>query len=90
MPEYLSPGVYVEEVSFRAKSMEGVSDQHHRLRRHDGVRTGAVPRRAEDLGAAADHQLSPSSSGSTAACNCIDPGGTLRLPYLRTPRAPSS
>src|SRR3954453_2849708 len=25
MPEYLSPGVYVEEVSFRAKSIEGVS-----------------------------------------------------------------
>ncbi len=25
MPEYLSPGVYVEEVSFRAKSLEGVS-----------------------------------------------------------------
>src|SRR6516225_7262464 len=24
MPEYLSPGVYVEEVSFRAKSIEGV------------------------------------------------------------------
>src|SRR5512140_2072588 len=25
MPEYLHPGVYVEEVSFRAKSIEGVS-----------------------------------------------------------------
>src|SRR3712207_2575151 len=25
MPEYLAPGVYVEEVSFRAKSVEGVS-----------------------------------------------------------------
>lgn len=25
MPEYLSPGVYLEEVSFRAKSIEGVS-----------------------------------------------------------------
>ena len=25
MPEYLSPGVYVEETSFRAKSIEGVS-----------------------------------------------------------------
>lgn len=25
MPEYLSPGVYVEEVSFRAKSIEGLS-----------------------------------------------------------------
>src|SRR5882762_10287609 len=24
MPEYLSPGVYVEEVSFRTKSIEGV------------------------------------------------------------------
>src|SRR5260370_40479086 len=24
MPEYLAPGVYVEEVSFRAKSIEGV------------------------------------------------------------------
>ena len=33
MPEYLSPGVYVEEVSFRAKSIEGVPTQHHRLRR---------------------------------------------------------
>src|SRR3954466_7043201 len=25
MPEYLAPGVYVEEVSFRAKSIEGVA-----------------------------------------------------------------
>src|SRR6476620_2108093 len=25
MPEYLAPGVYVEEVSFRPKSIEGVS-----------------------------------------------------------------
>src|SRR4029078_5387550 len=25
MPEYLAPGVYVEEVSFRQKSIEGVS-----------------------------------------------------------------
>src|SRR6185436_6363756 len=25
MPEYLSPGVYIEETSFRAKSIEGVS-----------------------------------------------------------------
>ena len=24
MPEYLAPGVYVEEVSFRSKSIEGV------------------------------------------------------------------
>ena len=24
MPEYLAPGVYVEETSFRAKSIEGV------------------------------------------------------------------
>ena len=23
MPEYLSPGVYIEEVSFRAKTIEG-------------------------------------------------------------------
>ena len=25
MPEYLAPGVYIEEVSFRSKSIEGVS-----------------------------------------------------------------
>jgi len=25
MPEYLSPGVYVEDVSYRAKAIEGVS-----------------------------------------------------------------
>ena len=25
MPEYLAPGVYVEEVSFRSKAIEGVS-----------------------------------------------------------------
>src|SRR5512139_610594 len=25
MPEYLAPGVYMEEVSFRSKSIEGVS-----------------------------------------------------------------
>ena len=27
MPEYLAPGVYVEETSFRAKSIEGVSKE---------------------------------------------------------------
>ena len=25
MPEYLAPGVYIEEVSYRSKSIEGVS-----------------------------------------------------------------
>jgi phage tail sheath protein FI len=25
MPQYLAPGVYIEEVSFRSKSIEGVS-----------------------------------------------------------------
>ena len=25
MPEYLAPGVYIEETSYRAKSIEGVS-----------------------------------------------------------------
>ena len=25
MPEYLAPGVFIEEVSYRAKSIEGVS-----------------------------------------------------------------
>src|SRR6267154_865071 len=27
MPEYLAPGVYVEETSFRSKSIEGVSTE---------------------------------------------------------------
>ena len=27
MPEYLAPGVYIEETSFRSKSIEGVSNE---------------------------------------------------------------
>jgi hypothetical protein len=33
MPEYLAPGVYVEETSFRAKSIEGGGHQHLSVRR---------------------------------------------------------
>ena len=43
MPEYLAPGVFVEEVSFRSKSIEGVPTSHDRLRRPDPVRAGPVP-----------------------------------------------
>ena len=31
VPEYLAPGVYVEEVSYRAKSIEGVSTTTNRF-----------------------------------------------------------
>lgn len=33
MPEYLSPGVYIEEVSFRAKSIEGSHPMRRRASR---------------------------------------------------------
>src|SRR5207244_12538226 len=42
MPEYLSPGVYVEEVSYRAKAIEGVST----------VFLGVVPRSASVIAGA--------------------------------------
>lgn len=55
MPEYLSPGVYVEEVSFRSKSIEGVPTsttgfvgmtRFGPLQYNDGdVRPGRRPRR---------------------------------------------
>ncbi len=40
MPEYLAPGVYVEETTFRQKSIEGGEHEHGRLRRSDPLRTG--------------------------------------------------
>jgi len=36
MPEFIHPGVFVEEVSFRSKSIEGVSTSTAGLRRRDG------------------------------------------------------
>ena len=38
MPEYLAPGVYVEEVSFRAEVDRRREYQHSRLRRPDPLR----------------------------------------------------
>lgn len=37
MPEYLAPGVYVEEVSYRSKSIEGVSTSTNGF--VDGIRS---------------------------------------------------
>ena len=38
MPEYLAPGVYVEETTFRQKTHRGREHQHRRLRRPDPLR----------------------------------------------------
>lgn len=46
MPEYLAPGVYVEEVSFRSKSIEGVSTSTAAF--VGPTRKGPVSRIAED------------------------------------------
>ena len=43
MPEYLAPGVYVEEVSFRSKSIEGVPTSTTVLSLTDGDPTSEVP-----------------------------------------------
>ena len=61
MPEYLAPGVYVEEVSFRSKSIEGVPTSTTGFAGLDPLRPGAVRRRQPPRPpvdrAAADHQL---------------------------------
>jgi phage tail sheath protein FI len=56
MPEYLAPGVYVEEVSFRAKSIEGVPTSTTGFT--GMTRTGPVPYR--DPGA--ETQLGPTTT----------------------------
>lgn len=40
VPEYLAPGVYVEEVSYRSKSIEGVSTSTNRF--VGAIRSGAA------------------------------------------------
>ena len=57
MPEYLAPGVFVEEVSFRAKSIEGVPTSTTGLRRPRAVRAGPLSRRPVDQRASPGHQL---------------------------------
>src|SRR5436309_3730769 len=50
MPEYLAPGVYVEEVSFRSKSIEGVSTsttRFARMTRYGPVQYAGGPRTSE-------------------------------------------
>ena len=44
MPEYLTPGVYVEETSFRSRSIEGVPTSTFGMAGRHRVRPGAVPR----------------------------------------------
>ena len=43
MPEYLAPGVYVEEITFRSKSIEGVPTSTTGLCRDDALRSGTIP-----------------------------------------------
>ena len=45
MPEYLAPGVYVEEVSFRSKSIEGVPTSTTGFAGMTALRPGPVRRR---------------------------------------------
>ena len=59
MPEYLAPGVFVEEVSYRAKSIEGVIDHDHGLRRPHPLRS--------DRSRARHHHLRSSSSSASMA-----------------------
>ena len=44
MPEYLTPGVYVEETSFRSRSIEGVATSTFGMAGLTRVRSGALRR----------------------------------------------
>ena len=47
MPEYLAPGVFVEEVSYRAKSIEGVSTTTTGFSENRGAVCRRVSRRSD-------------------------------------------
>jgi phage tail sheath protein FI len=74
MPEYLAPGVYVEEVSFRSKSIEGVSTSTAGF--VGPARTGPISGRPELLTSFADFEKIYGNSDP------LNFGGTLVPNYL--------
>ena len=83
MPEYLAPGVFVEEVSYRSKSIEGVST----------TTTGFVgpTRSAPCTGTSRCSRASATSSAPTAtASRCSSPTSAASTTTCGTPRARSS
>ena len=93
MPEYLTPGVYLEETSFRSSSIEGVRDVHVRDDRADPVRPGAVQRSTLPNGASvhgadahAGHQLHRVRAGLRRPRPGRDGDRHDQLPRLRGTR----
>ncbi|MFV0259214.1 MAG: phage tail sheath family protein [Acidimicrobiales bacterium] len=92
MPEYLSPGVYVEEVSFRSKSIEGVATSTTGFA--GMTRYGPVPYAWSDDGGAtirngpagSEPRLVTSFTEFERVYGGLDPleldDGTRRIPYL--------
>src|SRR5690348_1920638 len=82
MPEYLAPGVYVEEVSFRSKSIEGVPTSTTGLAgmtRYGPVQFTGGP-------AASEPRLITSFTEFERVYGGLEPlvldDGSLRVPYL--------
>ncbi len=71
MPEYLTPGVYLEETSFRSRSIEGVATSTFGMAGLDDVRPGALRADEPERGDGAEPDrwspASPSSSARSAA-----------------------
>ena len=89
MPEYLTPGVYLEETSFRSRSIEGVPTSTFGMA--GLTRYGPVP---YQLDAPEGHHgatsrcwspASPSSSAPSAGWTTSAPATTPELPGLRGP-----
>ena len=93
MPEYLTPGVYLEETSFRSRSIEGVATVDLRHGRAHHVRPGALRRHHADRTARWPwcrarrwSPASPSSSEPSAASSAVGTRRHRELPRVRRPR----
>ena len=81
MPEYLSPGVYVEEVSFRAKSLEGAPTSttgFAGMAAFGPVQYPGGPKASEPRLIGSFTEFERVYGGLTP----IAPAGTARLPYM--------
>ena len=92
MPEYLSPGVYVEEVSFRSKSIEGVPTSTTGFAGLTRFGPRAYAGGPLDHRAAPDHQLHRVRAvyGGPRAAAARPTPRDRESPTWRTPRARSS
>src|SRR2546423_13774952 len=90
MPEYLAPGVYVEEVSFRSKSIEGVSTSttgFAGMTRYGPVQYAGGPRTSEPrlITSFTEFERVYGGGGSPRPGG---PGGGERLSYAAHPPRP--